>query len=392
MLQVPPPQIKLSGRLIRASELDETILSAWRRLASGDDAYDSALLQPEFTQIVATVRKDVRIAVFEAGDEILGILPVHLRPGGLARPVGAPFDDYSGPILSPRLDCDLATLLELAGLPAYQAPGAVDPWHRLHEVSPAPEADGEDGIEHHVIRPGSLSCADYLERQRAAYAKRFKNFRRLQNRAEREIGTLELRWGKPDPVVLERLFAFKSRQFRASGLVNLIEARDARQILDAVAASDHGFLVSMWIAGKLVSGHFGLRVGSSFQPWIAAFDPDYADYSPGNLLIMQMLIQMKEMGLETYDLAQGHDHYKKYFCNAARPSYPVFATASSAKGRRHRRSHVLWKKLGADRDDGSVGRLRRRLAQIAVSDRRLIPRTRQFIYAILARTVLGKTR
>lgn len=392
MLHTTLPTHETRGRLIRIEELDETILSTWRNLASAHETYDSALLQPEFTQIVATVRQDVRIAIFESGDEILGILPLHLRPGGFARPIGAPFDDYSGPVLSPRLDCDLGTLLRLAGLAAYQAPGAVDPWNTLRPGSTAPRKDDEDAGEHHVIRPGSKSPADYLEQQRAANAKRFKNFRRLQNRAEREIGELELRWGRPDPRALERLFDFKSQQFRNSGLVNLIETRDARRVLDAVAQSEHGFLVSLWIADKLVSGHFGLRVGSSFHPWIAAFDPDYSDYSAGNLLIMQVLMQMPTMGLKTYDLAQGHDHYKKYFCNAARASFPVFAASQSRIGRRHQRSRALWTRLGADRGSGFIGRLRRRMDQIAVSDLRAVPRTREFFYAILARTVLGKTR
>ena len=393
MLRTPPSRHLLSGRLLSPDELDDRLITAWRALCSGHESYDSALMQPEFTQIVSSVRDDVRIAIYEAEDEVLGVFPMHVRPGGLARPIGAPFDDYSGPILSRDIDCDLVTLLELAGLSAYQAFGALDPWDRL-----APSASDENSSaqsiepEHHVIRPGDLSDDAFLEQQRSAHAKRFKNFRRLQNRAEREVGDLQLRWGQPEPDALNSLLRFKGQQFIESGLVNLVEATDARRVLDAVAASENGFLVTLWFEGQLISGHFGIRVGEAFHPWVAAFDPAFSDYSPGNLLIMQIIKNMREMGLKTYDLAQGHDHYKKYFCNDARPSREIFATAETRAGKRYRRTQSIWKLLGADREQSYFGRLRRRMNHIAVSELGTIPRVREFGYAVLARLILRRKR
>ncbi|MEM5517659.1 GNAT family N-acetyltransferase [Henriciella sp. AS95] len=367
----------IASRLVRFDELSLVDLDAWSALIAEAQAYDSALLMPEFGAVISQIRDDVRIAIISQGKRFVAVLPVHLRPGGLARPLGAPFSDYSGPIISPSADLNLEDILNLTGLPAFESATSVTPY-------PDPTT-GDTALEHHVIRPGDMTADEYIESRRQKHAKRFKNFRRLAKQFEREVGPLQLEWGRPSNSFLTQLFQIKSRQFAESGYLDITSSRESRRILDAVAASEYGFCISLWSGDELVSGHFGFRAGDSFHPWIAAFEPKWAPYSPGNLLLLNVLKHWDEMGLDCYDLATGHDHYKKYFANSARPTTTVFATGDGFQAQHRKLWHDLWVRAGAMKDGSLTGRLKRRMDQIAASEFNSVARMVHFLDAVKAR-------
>ncbi|WP_084419230.1 GNAT family N-acetyltransferase [Henriciella litoralis] len=390
-MALSPPPLSTTVRVVRADELDDAEKAQWKSLCAQHPDYDSALFQPEFAELVAGVRDDVRVALYSRGEQLVGVLAAHIRPDGFARPLGAPFSDYCGPIVDRDCAMSLDEMLDMAGIPAYLANSMVDPWGALAPSNKTHKAD-QTATDSHVIRPGELSSEEYVESRRSDHAKRFKNFRRLLNQIEREVGETRFQWGTPDRATLDQLYDWKRQQFRETGLVNLIDSTDACQILECVANSSHGFATTLWIGDKLISGHFGIRVGGAFHPWLAAFNPIYGHYSAGNLLIMRALKSFSEMGLDVYDLANGHDHYKKYFANASRPSFEVFATSPGMRGRRHRIGQKIWSVLSGSNELSTVGRLKRRLDHIAVSELGFAPRVREFGYAVLARSVLRKRR
>jgi CelD/BcsL family acetyltransferase involved in cellulose biosynthesis len=387
----PASDRRLSTRKIHAQDLTDQIRADWRALTRQHPDYDSALLQPEFTETVASVRDDVRIVLFESGSRLIGVWPIHLRPGRYARPVGTPFADYGGPVLDKDAGHDLQALMELSGIAGFKTHGLIDPWQQFQRASMFDDDDAQSA-ETHVIRPAGRNGDALYELQRAAHPKRLKNMRRQQNQFEREHGPLSLTWGPPVPGALDTLYDFKSRQFSQSGLVNMITATEPRRLLDAVASGPYAFMTTLWCGDRLISGHFGFRAGNSFHPWIAAFDPEFSDYSPGNLLLLQILKKMPETGLTAYDLAEGHDHYKKYFCNEGRSSSTAFSTSAGTVGRRYRFTDRLWRALGSTRPDSAAGRLRRRMDQFAVSELALPARAYGFAYAVLARPFLRRKR
>ncbi|WP_084399977.1 GNAT family N-acetyltransferase [Henriciella aquimarina] len=388
MARATPLPPDMTCRLVRYGDLTAADLDKWRMLCRTHETYDSALLQPEFAYLVACVRDDVRIALYETNERLDAVLAIHLRPDGLARPLGAPFSDYSGPVFHPSSQLVLPDMLSAAGIAAYDAPATPDPWSRIDP--PADMLEQPESEDSHVIRLNGVSPATLLETQRAAHPKRFKNFRRLASQIQRDIGELQLSWGRPDETTLETLLAFKSEQYRASGYVDLTTATQSRRLLQAVATSEHGFCLSLKVKDTLVSGHFGVKVGTAFHPWIAAFNPAFGHYSPGNLLLLNALQSLDRMGIETYDLANGHDHYKKYFANASRPAKPVFATGHGLRAWRHTLNRKVWKLAGANAPFSLTARLKRRMDQIAVSEFAVLPRLHAFGYALMSRTLLRK--
>ena len=378
----------LHATVERYDALSANDVEAWRNLCRAHQDYDSALLTPEFAHVISGVRDDVRIIRIHDRDDLKAVLPVHLRPNGYARPLGMPFSDYSGPVIAEGFPLTIKDTLALAGIAAFSSSAVPDPWRCLHTGAKA-AAEGIE-IDSHIIRISDQNPDDLYENQRSAHAKRFKNFRRLRNQLEREAGVPVFDWGRPDEQTLETLLQFKSAQFRQSGYVDLTNATKAREILDAVARSPYSFMTSLRVGGTLISGHFGVRVGNAFHPWIAAFNPAFAHFSPGNVLLMSVLEHMPDMGLRVYDLANGHDHYKKYFSNDHRTARPVFETGSGLQAFQHRASRMAWKLAGADTPSSTTGRLQRRLDQIAVSEFGAFSRLKEFAYALKTRSIPPK--
>jgi CelD/BcsL family acetyltransferase involved in cellulose biosynthesis len=367
----------ITTRILHPSGLSAADIAGWERLRAAHLDYASPLLSSAFARTLGNVRPDARVALISDADGLGAAFAFFQRPDGLGRPMGAPFADYSGPIVRSDFGLSLTEIVRRSGLCAWRSASLVDPWAQFTR-----ERCG--GAETWMICRAGIEPADYLETQRAAHPKRFKNFRRLENQIGREGHVLSLRWGPLDDGLRAELFALKSRQYVASGLVDLTQASRSRGILDAVAASAHGFQTSLWSGDTLISAHFGFRDGRAFHPWIAAYNPDFAHFSPGNILLKRVVLAMPEMGLDAYDLAEGHEHYKKYYTNAGRTLYAASVTTAPhgwliAAGR------AAWRAAGAGNEGSLAQRVSRRLDHGAASEHRLGARLADLATAVRRR-------
>ncbi|MGH1422480.1 MAG: GNAT family N-acetyltransferase [Hyphomonas sp.] len=361
------------------SEVSSADAQAWNDLRAAHPDYNSPLLSPEFARTVGQNRSDARVVLLHDEAGLAGVFAYFQRPGGLARSIGAPFSDYSGPVLRSDFGWSLVEIIESAGLSAWQTTSLVDPWDKF-------EAE-RSGAHSTMLITLDIDPADYLEQQRKKHAKRFKNFRRLDSQATRDGYELSMKWGAIDPALKNELFRYKSEQYVASGLVDLTDTKHSRAILDEVANSPNGFCIGLWAGDEFVSAHFGFRLDDVFHPWIAAYNPDFARYSPGNLLLKRIIENMPAMGLREYDLAEGHDHYKKYYISSERTVYHAHVTSRSLFGRAKSAQSVVWRLLGADRDGAATQRLRRRLDHVSASDPRFTVRVLDLFSAMRKRGI-----
>jgi CelD/BcsL family acetyltransferase involved in cellulose biosynthesis len=124
-----------------------------------------------------------------------------------------------------------------------------------------------------------------------------------------------------------------------------------------------GLLITLRAGGRMVAGHFGVRDGRAFHPWIAAADPGLSSYSPGHVFLQRAIRAMPDLGLRTYDLSSGHDHYKAQYANT---QIAISEGVASAPGAGFDAQAAL---AGAGRLAGPCGeavrRAGRRLEQIA---------------------------
>ncbi len=322
--------------ICKPGDLSETDIAVWRALANGPLA--SPMLQPEFAAMVADVRPDVRVAVFRKGQARPGFLAYHKRPGRLARSLAAPFSDVQALVSDDEFALTGEEALKKAGIRAFQFDALLDPFN-LFAAAPA------ETHEAHVIAPGK-DVAAFLEQQRAAHAKRFKNHRRLARQMERECGSVSLVAPDTDPDALTQLLGWKSAQYRNSGKHDVLAADWVQALMRRIHATQHGpvrgLMVSLRVDDRLVAGLFGVRSETVFNPWIAAYDPAFAPWSPGQQVLHELIATLPALGLERCNIGADHDHYKKYYAAEAVPVKSALIAAPGRDARITRVRSALW--------------------------------------------------
>lgn len=324
---------------------------AWRALAAAAPPPVSPLLGPDFTLEVARVRPDALVTIWRgAGGAPTAFLPHHRRMG-TAHPIGAPLSDYHGLVAAPGFDFERG--LAIAGLSAY----------RFSAALAAPNTAG--------ARPGFLIELDegpdaYLEALRQARPKSFKNYRRLGHRLERDFGPLRIDDARDRPA-FDALIAWKRDQLARTQGYDFLRPAWVGALLENLFAMEDpafgGLMVNLYAGDRLVAGHFGLRAGDAYHPWIASTDPALAEFAPGHVFLMQAIAAMPSLGLSIYDLAPGHEHYKAPYARTLRSVVSGITFAVGAG----RTAEQAWVLAGAGRG-GFVERLRRRLDVISVSE------------------------
>lgn len=366
-------------RTLHPSGLLDTEIGAWRAMQSMVPAFANPLLGPDFSQAVGRRRADARVAVVERDSQIVGFLPYHLRPGGFARPIGSPFSDYHGLVSNPDAGVSIREVLSAAGLAAYRFSGLIDPFGTFADTGGQREA--------YAIRLES-SPEDYLEALRAGSPKRFKNMRRLEHKLDREVGPLRITAPSHDQADFDQLVEWKSQQFRRTGLHDVLRPDWASGLMqDLFEQRDgdlRGLMITLHAGDVLVGGHFGVRLDGIYHPWLASTHPDLAAFSPGQTFMMQAILAMPGLGLHTYDLGPGSDHYKRPFVDTPTMIGEGLALSAGARGRLAGARDEAWVLAGAGRVS-AVGRLRRRLDHIASAELSTAGRMRGVVEAFAGR-------
>lgn len=369
-----------TARTVHPSDLTASDIAAWNALRDRAETYGSCLLGPDFARIVGHTDMSARIGFIYDGRELVTVFPYTRSIFGLARPLGAPFSDYSGPLVLAGRAPSMRQILKLLHLAAFRSDTVMDP----HDHFNLPTASLSDT---HIIRLHTLTPDAYLEGQRSAYPKRFKNFRRLERRMSEQIPDLEFVFGKPAEDAVTAIMDFKSLQFRHSGLIDITNAKASRKILDAVIDSPNAFMVGLWNNGDLVSAHFGVKIGDCFHPWVAAYKAELSSLSPGHVLFRHIIMAMPEMGITEYDLSGGHDSYKKYYANATRTIGSLRVSAPTLRGLPYKLQNFLWNLVGANLDGSKTQRLRRRMEHAAICHNSVPAKVSDLIYALKNRPV-----
>ncbi len=359
------------------STLSDADALDWRRLCAAEAAFSSPLLGPDFARLVGEVREDARVAVFRQDGRAMGFLPFHKRPNGFARPIGSAFSDYHALIAAADAPIDGPEALAAAHIGAFAFTGLIDPLGAFPRARPS-------GMSGHVIALQGTAEA-HQEALKAANPKRHKNWRRLQNKLEREFGELQITPLDTDQEAFDLLLAWKRDQFRRTGSHDVLRAGWARALFQT-AFERHdgplrGVMTTLRAGGRLVAGHFGLAGDETCHVWISAMDPACAGCGPGQVLMLQAPETLEALGLKVYDLGPGYAHYKAPFATGEVAIAEGLTMADGPAGLAARSLDSAWS-LAGDGRINVVCRLRRRLDHIAAAELSVSGRVRGVIEAL----------
>jgi CelD/BcsL family acetyltransferase involved in cellulose biosynthesis len=350
----------VSAQSIRPSDMTAGDRDAWQAFCAATPPWRGPLLGPDFAEAVARRRPDAYVAVFRRAGRAVGFLPHHRRPSGFARPIGAPFSDYHALIAEPGVRLDGAEALAAAGLKTLRFTNMIDPQDSFIDAVQA----RDDG---YVIKVGPADADRYLDVIRAANPKRAKNWRRLEHKLDREWGPIALTADDRSREAFETLIGWKRRQLARTGLHDVFRPDWSlslmRDLFEQRDGALQGLMMTLHAGGRLVAGHFGVRLGGAFHSWVSAVDPQAASMGAGNTLMLHAIAAMPALHLEQFDMGPSHGHYKEPFCTARVHCGAGVAHAAGGQGAMaHPAQHAL--ALAASRSQ-VVARLLRRMDHVA---------------------------
>jgi CelD/BcsL family acetyltransferase involved in cellulose biosynthesis len=352
--------------LVHPKDLTPRDDAAWQAILAAEPSFSSPLLTPGFARLVGEQRNNARVAVIRVRALGVGFFPFLAHSNEGARPIGAPFSDYHALIAARDTAIDLDDTMRAAGIRAWPYAGLIDPADRFAAANSGTQ-------EAYQIVLGQGGAAEHLEMVRARSAKRFKNWRRLEHKLERDHGAITVSAPDTDPEAFALLLQWKRDQLYRSGLQDILRPQWVRAMMASLLTQTDpafgGLMITLRIAGKPVAAHFGARSGAVFHPWLAAFDPAFTDYSVGNTHFMRAIAAMDGLGLKHYDLATGSDHYKHCYASDVREiAYGAYQSAPK------RSEFDLWSlasgKPGTARA-ALIQRVRTRLDHIAATENTL---------------------
>ncbi|WP_234816037.1 GNAT family N-acetyltransferase [Mycolicibacterium agri] len=312
-------------------------IDAWHALRASNAALDSPYFHPEFAAAVHACGQPVSVVVLRdhTSGAITALLPGH-REGARLRPVGWPGADFQGPVmalgtaLSP-MDFLVDGVRELAFdhlLPA--APG-FEPW--IIASQPSPYLDTTGGLD------------GYLERVSRTGKDNMGQARRRAAKAGRMYGPVRFEADVVDHDALARVIALKRAQYAATGSRDYFSDRNRIELVHRLLHTRDplfaGILSTVHAGERLIAAHFGIRSAGVLHWWFPVYDPEYAQLSPGWILLRELVAATPDLGIRRIDLGRGDDEYKRRAKTGETQVSRAFVTRSGTRQRFRRAHHSM---------------------------------------------------
>lgn len=371
--------------LYRPQDMSAEQWQIYAELRNARTIYDDPFFDPDFARLVGDVRADTRIGFASDKDGVFAIWPLHIRPGNWARPIGAPFSDWNGPIVAE--DTELSAQEILAGF----------------DVS---------GLSTSGFMPLSFAKTDALERvganmtdltmgwdtffadQQRRWPKHFKKMRRLSRNVERDFSEMTFEWDDRSETSFKTVLDLKRQQYARTGYFDVLNAPWTRDLLDRLRGFEgprlRARLSRLSFGDQFAAAEFNLQSDTVLHGWITAFDQAYGKYSPGNMLVQCMLEAMCAGGLTLYDAGPGLDHYKRHYANVQLPIESGVLTGNARVVNAARIAGQMWRigeNIMPQKASALMARARRRMDQIAAVDTTLSGRANGLVSALQNRPV-----
>ena len=322
---------QLEASLLHDQDSIAAIEAEWRALA---EARGNAFLSPDWFASWHENRPEATsalvIATRDRDGRLAGVLPLTLdfsrRPRVISFPA-AQFGDRFGPTASSSEESRVAAAamgaLERAGLDRYTLVlnnvERDSTWSAaIQSASKSPRAGiVQQQAEQPYIDLAGLDWDGYLQTRSSKFRKRLRQRERTLQKAHEVSDRL---------ATAETLEADLSLYFDLHGRrwdeESTILSPWARGFLGSFAerAQRQGWLRLRFLEvdGTAVAANLGWRLGSRHAYYNAGFDPAWAEYSVGFILLARVIQGAVEEGAKEFDMLLGDDGYKQRFMNAAR--------------------------------------------------------------------------
>ena len=296
----------MRASVVHPAELSHTQRLQWRSFAR-ESSLNSPFLSWPFAEAIGRVRDDARVAVFHDASGVRGFLGFQVGPDNSGAPIGATISDSQAVVAPANWEFDPRRLVDAARLRKWSFDHLtlqqVDflPYYQRRHRCPIVDLTAGYDVFLDEVRTHSKDLIAQVGRRR--------------RKLEREVGPVVCEWESSQPEGdLQNLSQWKSDQYARDGtwdrfaepwitesLVLLTQSRDpsCTGLLTSVRAGDH-----------LVATHFGLLGTDRLSWWFPAYNPEFGRYSPGLILLLDIIAAAARRGVPVLDLGRGEHDYK----------------------------------------------------------------------------------
>jgi len=285
----------------------------WADLQQQDTRTDSPFFCAEFTQLVDATRGDVEVAVLRRAGQAVGFLPFQRKGADACEPVGAPLNDFQGPIVGPHGAIPLFDVAAACGLSKFAFDHVLEGFGEFessqYQAAESPYMDLSQGFD------------AYADQVRASGSAIIKKSAQYVRKVEREIGPVRLVWRSDCRQAFDRLIEWKSHFYEQTDSVNILAVDWIREFVERLQCyhTDHfsGLLTALYAGDELLAVHLGMQSGPVLHWWLPTYNPQFASYSPGTILLTEVARYSSERGIERIDLGKGAQPYKERYRTGA---------------------------------------------------------------------------
>lgn len=292
---------------IPARELTPQLIERWASIQSTYAMYSSPYFRPEFTQCVAAARDDAYVCLLEDRGIIRGFFPFHRNARRAARPIGLGLSDYQGVIVEPSAEWSAEELLRGCG---------AERWDFDHLIASQSQFAGHhELISDSPIIEVSAGFDVYTASRDKSARKQLREVERKRKRLAEDIGPLSISLHSSSSNTLRQLFTWKSEQCRQTGTFDFFGLPWCVELIERIHSTRElsfgGMLAEVYAGATLAAVHFAMYTGDVWHSWFPTYNHDLDSYSPGSILLMEIIQAAAEHRIQHIDLGKGASLYKK---------------------------------------------------------------------------------
>lgn len=306
----------MQAESIHPDQLESALEARWCQLSSQVPGCDSPFLHPIYARTLAHHRPRVEIGLLQERGQVRGFFPFERQRRGTGLPPGNKLCDLQGIVSEPGMEWTLDELLRGCRLNSLH-------WeHVLASTVPGAEfLQGESEARYLDLSQG---YDRYSAARRELGSHRLPMLEIKRRKLTRDYEEPRLVWCDTSRAALASVIDWKRAQRRETGTFDVMQfgwVRDFLAEMQHVRSSGFcGVLNSLYVGDELIAVHLGMYTATALSIWFQAYNRQFAKYSPGSILLIEVAQAAAQRGIGRIELGSGSESWKQSFASAGLPT------------------------------------------------------------------------
>ncbi len=293
--------------LYKLAELPAELRQRWIEVLAANPSLPGPAFHPDLFCTIGAHFDSCYVAVLGEGDS-LGFFPF-LRDEHHKIALPVPMCDYQAIIGAPGRKWELDRVLADLDLVAWDFDYLIG-IESLSFTSAFLESGSAPRIN---ARKGSEA---YFEEMRLKGVS-LRSLMGKREKLQKKHGALRFEAEAEAPAVVDEILRWKADRFYEGRPMDPRVRITLEKLRGKGALS--GVTSALYAGGELVAAHFGLKSDGVLYYWFPGFSPKFSHFTPGHILVYELVTHLEAMGCEILDFGPGGEAYKRYFCNDTLP-------------------------------------------------------------------------